>query len=953
MQFGVLGSLQVVAEDTDEPRLVAAPKLRTLLAVLLWRANQPVPFDELAEMVWDGAPPEGPQDAVRALVLRLRRRLGPRAAARIVTRAPGYAVEVSDSELDARRFETLTHQASVAIRADRWAEADRATTEALELWRGTPLADVPSQMLRDAWVPSLDQLYLQALHWRIEGDLHAGRHEQLIPELRDMAARYPLRERFHFQLMLALYRCGRQAEALECYQDARRVLVQDLGIEPGPELRLLHERVLAGDAGLLAPSAGVPGAPNPLGRGTAAAPAAGAAPAVPRQLPNAAAQFIGRAGELAALDGLVDDAGRTARGTVVISAVAGTAGVGKTALAVRWAHQAAERFRDGQLYVNLRGFDPSGVPVTPDEAIRGFLDALGVPAERVPRDPDSKAALYRSLLSGKQVLILLDNALDEQQVRPLLPAGLGCLVIITSRSQLVGLAAGEGAQLLALDVLGQDEARQVLGARLGGRAAAEPDAVDEIARLCGRLPLALTVAAARAAARPRLSLANLAAMLRDAGGRLDALDVGDPAMNVRAVLSWSVGHLSPAAVRMFALLGLHPGPDITVAAAASLAGIDPSAADRAVQELAAASLLTEHLPGRYAFHDLLRAYAAEHAETIDAGPRRAAVGRLLDHYLHTAHPAAMLLSPTREQVTVAPPAPGVTPETLADRRQALAWFEAERQVLSAAVALAAEDGFDDCAWQLSLAVADHLQPSGRWHELGVIQRTGLLAAARLGDLAGQAALSRRLGGVCTLLGDYAQASAHLSECIELYGRLGDRDGQARAHMDLCNLRESQGRRADALDHAGQALSHSRASGNKAREAAALLNIGWLHALLGDYQQALDICREALAQCQELGSAYPEAAAWDNLGYVEHHLGNLSEAAACYQRSLAFFREIGDRYHQAVILDHLGDNSRAAGELDEAMNAWQQALDILDDLRRPDAENIRAKLGAAMSLPARP
>jgi tetratricopeptide (TPR) repeat protein len=750
--------------------------------------------------------------------------------------------------------------------------------------------------------------------------------------------------------MLALYRCGRQAEALECYRDARRVLVRDLGIEPGPELRRLHERVLAGDTALLAP-AGEAGDVHPragvAGPGTAAAAAPGAETAVPRQLPSAVAHFTGRAGELAALDGLLADAGGTAQGTVVISAVAGTAGVGKTALAVRWAHQAAGRFRDGQLYVNLRGFDPSGVPVTPGEAIRGFLDALGVPAGQIPREPDSRAALYRTLLAGRQVLIVLDNARDEQQVRPLLPAGPGCLVIITSRSQLAGLAAAEGARLVALDVLSQDEARQVLAARLGGRAAAEPGAVDEIARLCGRLPLALVVAAARAAARPRLPLAGLAVMLRDAGGRLDALDVGDPAVNVRAVLSWSAGHLGPAGARMFALLGLHPGPDITAAAAASLAGTDPRAAERAVQELAAASLLAEHLPGRYAFHDLLRAYAAERAEDLDADTRRAAVGRMLDHYLHTARAAALLLSPTREQVSPAPPAsPGVTPETLADRRRALDWFEAEHQVLSAAVALAADAGFDACAWQLSWAVADYLQPSGRWQELDVIERTGLAAAARLGDLAGQAALSRRLGGACTMLGDYLQASDHLSRCLELYGRLGDRDGQARAHMDLCNLRESQGRRVDALYHAGQALSHSQASGNRARQAAALLNLGWLRALLGDYQQAIDICKEALAQCQELGLAYPEAAAWDNLGYAEHHLGNLSEAAACYQRSLGFFLESGDRYRQALILDHLGDNYRAAGESGEARKAWQQALDIFDDLRRPEAGNVRAKLRTA-------
>jgi len=934
VRFAVLGTLRAMAGD--EPA-VLPPRERIVLATLLLNVGQVVSVPALATAIWDADPPSSARNTIQGQVKRLRQALGPESG-RIVTRSPGYLIEVKPGELDLWDFTGLRERAAEAAAAGAWDQAAGLLRDALALWSGDPLSDVPSAYLQRTEVPRLAELRLEALVARIDADLCLGRHGAVAGELRRLVAGHPFRERFWEQLMLALYRDGRQGEALAAYRQARKTLGSELGVDPGPRLQELHNQVLTGDPA--------------LGITAAATTRPGPEPGVPRQLPSSITHFAGRAGELAALDGLLHGAGRGPRGAVVISAVAGTAGVGKTALAVRWAHQAAERFRDGQLYVNLRGFDPSGVPVTPDEAIRGFLDALGVPAERVPQGLDAKAALYRSLLADKQVLIVLDNARDEQQVRPLLPAGAGCLVIITSRSRLAGLAVAEGARLVALDVLSQDEARQMLGARLGQRAAAEPDAVDEITRLCGRLPLALAVAAARAAARPRLPLADLAAMLRDAHGRLDALDVGDPATNVRGVLSWSVGRLGPAAARMFALLGLHPGPDITAAAAASLAGIEPSAADRALPELAAASLLSEHLPGRYACHDLLRAYAAEHAEALGADVRRTALGRMLDHYSHTARAATMLLNPTREQVRPAPLAPGVTPETPADRRQALAWFEAEHQVLSAAVALAAGTGFDSCAWQLPWAMAEYLERSGRWDELQTIQRTGLAAAARLGDLAGQAALSRRLGHACTLLGDYPQASAYLSECLGLYERLGDLEGQARAHMDLCKLRESQGRRADALEHAEQALTHSRASGNKARQAGALNNVGWFRVLLGDYQQALGICREALAQCQELGSAYPEAVAWDNLGYTQHHLGNLSEAAECYQRSIALFREIGDRYRQAVILDHLGDNSHAAGEFDEARNAWQQALDIFDDLHRPDAEAIRAKLGQAMTFPTR-
>jgi DNA-binding SARP family transcriptional activator len=932
MRFAVLGSLQVTADDGAEPGTVSATRLRVLLAVLLWRANQPVPADELAELVWDGAPPAGAPEAVRALVMRLRRRLDPQAAARIVTRAPGYAIEISGDELDASQFETLTRQAGAAVRAGQWEQAARTAAKALELWRGAPLADIPSQLLWNQWVPHLDLLHVQALDWRIEGDLHDGRHEQIVPELRDLTARHPLREHFHTQLMLALYRCGRQAEALAAYQHARDVLVTELGIEPGPALRDLHQRILSAD-----PALAVTGPARPA--------AAGPGPGTPRELPAAVPGFTGRPAELAALTGLLDQPGERTGATAVICAIGGTAGVGKTALAVHWAHQAAGQFPDGQLYVNLRGYDP-GPPMPPADALAGFLRSLGVPGQDIPPEQDQRAARYRSLLADKRMLIVLDNARDEQQVRPLLAGGPGCLVIVTSRSQLPGLAAAEGAHMLMLNVLSPAEARQMLSARLGDRAAAEQDTVDEIARLCARLPLALAIAAAHAAARPRLALADLAEMLGDERKRLDALDSGDPAMNVRAVFSWSVRWLSSEAAQMFCLLGLHPGPDFTVSAAASLAAIAPSAAARALRELEAQNLITERLPGRYSLHDLLRTYASERAGGIDEEARRAAVGRILDHYLHTARTAALLLNPAREQVSSGPPASGVTPEILVDRRRALAWFDAEHQVLSASVTLAAGTGFDARAWHLSWATADYLRRSGRWHELGAMERTGLAAATRLGDLAGEAAIRRRLGGTCALLGDYPQAEEHLTNCIRLYGQLGDRAGQAKAHRDLCLVFEPQGRLADSLGHAEQALSHSQAIGDKTGQVAALSNMGWLHAQLGHYHEARDICRETVAQFRELGSPAGEAALWDSLGYAEHHLGNLPEAATCYERSLALFQETGDRYNQAAVLDHLGDNFHAAGEPRRSQTAWRQALGILDHLGYPDTDALRRKLHAS-------
>ena len=671
-------------------------------------------------------------------------------------------------------------------------------------------------------------------------------------------------------------------------------------------------------------------------------------PVVPRQLPAAAADFTGRAAELAALTRILGQTGGAgAPGTVVISAIGGTAGVGKTALALHWAHQVADRFPGGQLHVNLRGFDPSGTPATPAEAVRGFLDALGVPPERIPAQPDAQAGLYRSLLADKRMLIVLDNARDEPQVRPLLPASPGCLVLVTSRSQLSGLAAADGARLLSLDVLAHGEAMQLLTGRIGvSRTTAEPDAVTEIATLCADLPLALAVTAARATARPGFPLAALAGELRDAAGRLDALDAGDPAASVRAVFSWSYQQLSGESARLFRLLGVHPGPDISVPAAASLAAVDTAQVRRLLRELARAHLIAEHAPGRYAFHDLLRVYAA--AQARDAGSesdREAAIGRLLDHYLHTASRAALELDPGRELIALAPPRPGTVPEQLAGRQQALAWFEAEHQVLLAAVTLADHGGFDASAWQLPWAITPYLHHRGHYQEWAATQRTALAAATRAGDAPGQAVSGRYLAGTCLVLGDYDQAGRHYDSSLRLYQRLGNRLGEAKVHQELGMLAGYQGRNADGLGHEEQALRLYQAIGHKTGEASALNDVGWYHVLLGDYQQARAYCRRAQALCAEIGDRRTEGYAWDSLGYIEHQLGNLGEAAACYERALSIAREVGERRGEAEALVHIGDTRHAAGELAPAREAWQQALAIYDDIQHPHAREVRAKLAS--------
>jgi tetratricopeptide (TPR) repeat protein/transcriptional regulator with XRE-family HTH domain len=668
---------------------------------------------------------------------------------------------------------------------------------------------------------------------------------------------------------------------------------------------------------------------------------------VPRQLPATVADFTGRAAELKALTRILEDAAAGPPGAVVISAISGTAGVGKTALALHWAHQVARRFTDGQLYVDLRGFDPSGRPALPAEAIRGFLDALGVPSDRIPPTPDAQAGLYRSLLAGKRMLIVVDNARDEQQVRPLLPASLASLVIVTSRSQLAGLAAADNARLLTLDVLSHGDAVRLLTARLGAeRAGAEPAALAEIATRCACLPLALAIATARAAARPGFPLAALAAELRDAPGRLDALDSGDSSGNIRAVFSWSYRQLSPAAARIFLLLAVHPGPDISAAAAASLAAVSEPQARGLLRELTRAHLVTEHAPARYASHDLLRAYAAQVRDSGSESDRAAATARLLDHYLHTGYCASLLIEPAREPIALVPPGDGAVPESLTGYRQAVTWFETERQVLVAVVDRAAGSGFDRHAWQLPWVMADYLDWRGHWHERVSLLSTALAAAIRLGDTAGQAVSGRLLGHAWFRVGDYDQAGVQLRQSMELYRHLGDRVGEGKAHVLIALVAEGQGRFSDALEDCEQARHLFRDAGYTVGEALTLNNIGWFHGLLGDHQQARAYSQRSLTMSAELGYRRNEGFAEDSLGHAEHALGNFPAAVACYQRAIGIFRELGDRYYEASSLSYLGDTHYAAGELPRARQAWQQALAILDDTGHRGAGQVRAKLASA-------
>jgi DNA-binding SARP family transcriptional activator len=565
IRFDVLGTLRVHTEAREVA--IRAVRERTVLAMLLLHLGESVTVQRLVDAVWDENPPRNARNQLHGCVSRLRKQLAAGIDSQIIVTAPdGYRIDVDVPAVDVSRFRQLRGEARIAVTKGDYRGAGDKYLSALRLWRGAVLSDVESQAVQRI-ATSLEEERAQALEERIEIDLALGGAGDLVAELTTLTAQFPYRERVHRALMLALYRAGRQADALAAYRHARELLREELGIEPGSGLQRLHQAILNRDPALDAAA-------------VAAAPVV-----VPRQLPSDVAGFTGRTDALKALDELLGGRSEPA-GPVVISAIAGTAGVGKTALAVHWGHRVAGRFPDGQLYVNLRGFDPGGAPMEPATAVRGLLDGLQVPPERVPASVDAQVSLYRSLLAERRMLVVLDNARDAEQVRPLLPGSPACLVLVTSRRRLSGLVASDGAVPLPIDVLPAGEARALLAARLGEqRLAAEPDAAAGLVSACAGLPLALAIVAARAATRPGFPLSVIGEEVRAAGAGLEPWAGPDAVTDLRAVFSWSYDALDPAAARLFRLLGLHPGPDLAVPAAASLLGSPVAEARRLLAAL--------------------------------------------------------------------------------------------------------------------------------------------------------------------------------------------------------------------------------------------------------------------------------------------------------------------------------------------------------------------------------
>lgn len=900
--FRLLGDLEVRTGD----RLVDVghARQRTVLVVLLLSVNQVVPADTMVDRVWGVDPPRSARNTLHSYLARLRRALAGCADVELTRRSGGYVLSVPTDAVDVHRFRGLV----AGARTSGDTASEELLTRALALWQGEPFADLDTPWLNDA------RAELRAERLAAELDhtdllLRKGEHARVVPELVARVAAHPVHERLAGQLILALYRAGRQAEALDHYTALRRRLAETLGVDPGPQLRELHQRILTADPGL-------------TGTRTVGA------PPVPRQLPAPPASFVGRVRELAELDKAAD----TRQHTMVVAALGGQGGIGKSWLALRWAHQNADRFPDGQLYLDLHGFDPTTPPVDPNWALAWLLAALAVPPRSVPTGLSARAGLFRSLVSGRRMLLVLDNAGDAGQVVPLLPGSPTCTVLVTSRSRLDGLVTAHGAVAVDLDVLHETEARELLASHVGhGRTEADPAATRELLARCAGLPLAIAVVAARAARHPDFALAELAGELRDRAGRLDALDTGDLTTSLREVCASTYQALDPDTAELFALLGVSPGTDVSLAAAASLAGRDVRVLLRALEN---AHLVRQHQPGRYRMHDLIHLYSTEIASTrLPEERRAAALRRLVDHYLHTAYAAERLLEPHRVPVELDEPAAGCQVRVPHTEAAALAWFEAEHVNLLAAQASAAAEGWHAAVWQLPWTLSTFHSRRGLWHDLVTVWERALAGELRDGDPAIRALAHRSLGHAHVELRDTAAGRTHLAAALEL---AADTVTRANIHHVLARVHDLDGDPAAAMRHGRLALDLHRDAGNEIGATRAGGALAWLAAHQGRHDEARQLCADAIAAARALGSPEIEAACLDTLGYVAHETGDHEAALRHYTESLTSYDAIGEGYAIADTHDHLAHTHAALGDDARARDHWQRALALYDKQLRSSA-----------------
>jgi DNA-binding SARP family transcriptional activator/tetratricopeptide (TPR) repeat protein len=953
MEFRILGPVEVW--DGARRLDLRGSKPRALLAVLLLHANQVVSTDHLVDQLWGEAPPPTARNLVQVAVSRLRQalhdRLGGNAPAPVLaTRPSGYLLRVEPGELDLDRFEGLTAEAQRAIAdgdlegsAERWRAA-------LALWRGPALAGASTEALQRTVVPRLEEARLMALEERLEVELGLGRHAQLVGELEALVASHPDRERLCRQLMLALYRSGRRARALAVYRSTRRLLAEELGLEPSPALQQLERAILRADPALSPPA---PATADRQAASAAATSGRTASPA-PCQLPPDIGDFTGREEPLTRVRGLLGREPSSTATSVVVCAISGAAGVGKTALAIHAAHQLAERFPDGQLYVNLQGATSGLRPLHPLGVLGRFLRALGVEGGAIPTDLDEAAARFRSQVASRRLLVVLDNARDAAQVQPLLPASPGCGVLVTSRRV---LAALDAAHQLHLDVLCPQEAIELLG-RLTGqqRIAAEPEATAQLAHWCGGLPLALRIVGARLATRPSWPVSALTERLADQQRRLDELELAEIGVRASFQVSYqelgtSGDPLDRAAAQAFTLLGVLDGPDLSLPVAAHLLDQPQQVAEQVLERLVDAHLLETPSPGRYRLHDLLRLYARELARELHPESERvAALHRVFGLYVATAWRTLSLLRPGDYRLARADDRWRKGGLEFADEKEALGWLEAERANLLAAVQQAATIPGVPAAMAIQLAqpLYGFFLMRSYWQDWVRVNQTALGIARRVGDRAAQAQAHNDLGVVYWRQGRYAEALACQQESLAIRRELGDRYGQAASLTNLGVVYEWQGRYAEALACQEESLALFRELGDRYGQAASLTNLGVVYQRQGRYDEALACHQGSLGIGRELGDRHGQAASLNDLGVVHQRREDYDQALACQQESLALFRELGDRWGQAASLNELGIVYQRQGRYDRAVTCQRASLTTRRELGDPhgEAETLR-ELGVTL------
>ena len=957
VRFRILGPVEVWAGQSWSG--ISAPKWRSLLATLLLNPGQAVSTDRLISELWGDQPPDKPSNLVSIYVLRLRRLLDDPEGRVLTTRAPGYQLLLEPGDLDAGRFEALAGQGRQALNAGNFRRAAEVLAEGLALWHGPALADVPPSDFIMAEASRLEESRLTALELRIEADLGCGLNAQLVPELRRLASDHPLREGLWSLLIRALDAAGRRAEALEAYGRARKVIADELGVDPGPDLQRLYQVMLTADAltppaspqagPLAAQPAAVLGEPLAVmtqqGADTPSRQAPVSSRRVPAQLPADVPDFTNRERPLDRLLGLVREARERVNPAVPVAVVAGTPGLGKTAFAVHAAHALRQEFPDGQLYVNLRG--GSERPAPADEVLARLLRDLGVDGARVPVDAEERAAMYRTRLAGKQTLVLLDDARQAAQVRPLLPGTGSCAVIVTSRSRLSDLA---GSSLVDLDVLDHGRATELFNRIIGKeRAEAEPEAVREVLAICAGLPLAIRIAGARLAARPGWSVRTLADRLTDQRRRMDELTAGDQAVRACFQVSFdSLPHperpdeVDPA--HAFRLLGVWQGPSISLQAAAALIGQPEPRVAAALEILIDAHLLESPTPDRYQFHDLLRDYAAERARSDEPAQVTAnALRRLLGWYLRTADAAAAVVAPYVDRPALGPDEMSHAPPVFATADQSLDWCEQERANFVAATDEAASLSHHDIAWKLPVAMRVCLDRLGYRAEWLATHRIALTSVREVADRAGEARVLSNLGRV---LGQQRvhEAISYFEQALAIHRETDDQRSEAQAANDLAVTHLILGRHEEAAAALQAALTLQRQAGRRYGEGVALCNLGEAYVELGRHEEAIGCAQDALGIFREVGSVRDEGYALHNIGRAYLQLGRLSEAAELLAQALKMHRSAGDRYGEAQDLRRIGTVHAREGRTREAREAWSRARRLLEGLSEDgQAADVSAQL----------